>query len=571
MDSVSQLIQTAFGNYEPFWVIGCKTSKIEGFCLKHLFLIFILLTECVELRKMSVSPYKCLTVGCFTLLKCLELSWAGIGGFWQYNYSYLEVGDNGNFSGIPISLLCISVYLLNTIDTNFHGPMCRIAFSIIWSRTPLKKHLGLISLLYVQNKILETFQDDNWLQSHAKDDCTCVCVYIPMLRKVLLPRVNPLILISLAGFFSIIADHMIIQIYNYQAADMVAALLIAGLTITTMFPLALCSGQILLQTTPYSVVGQLDTRLREALTLDGVLEFRNESFWTLGIGATAPVGKVSGSEGAGIILAGSLHVRVRRNANEQIVLAHVKERLRSLVPLLTVQVFKDDWTRNAATLQLLHDSGRPMASPVTPSHSPHYVNVTYPPQTPLFSDQYPMSPFYPMNPSSPWMPVGTPTPSVRKTTSFPSERESNKSMLAGYSDNSANDNLYNQIQTNNIAAAYNRQNINHFNKSSLDGSLNKSPLNTNHEEPIYSNLSVISGSANITSPNLNSPSWNGGTVIPDDTTGLDTRIRSTASPQLQSSTQKPSPYYVNLEFLQKNKVNNESSSSYLESSDMIPR
>ena len=40
----------------------------------------------------------------------------------------------------------------------------------------------------------------------------------------------------------------------------------------------------------------------QASTLDGVLEFRNEHFWTLSFGR----------------IAGSLHVRVRRDANEQV-------------------------------------------------------------------------------------------------------------------------------------------------------------------------------------------------------------------------------------------------------------
>lgn len=41
---------------------------------------------------------------------------------------------------------------------------------------------------------------------------------------------------------------------------------------------------------------------------------------------------------AGPVLAGSLQVRVRRDADEQLVLAHVTNRLSPLVPHLTVQV-----------------------------------------------------------------------------------------------------------------------------------------------------------------------------------------------------------------------------------------
>jgi len=37
----------------------------------------------------------------------------------------------------------------------------------------------------------------------------------------------------------------------------------------------------LLQTTPSHMIGQLDKCIREASTLDGVLEFRHEHFWTV--------------------------------------------------------------------------------------------------------------------------------------------------------------------------------------------------------------------------------------------------------------------------------------------------
>lgn len=38
-------------------------------------------------------------------------------------------------------------------------------------------------------------------------------------------------------------------------------------------------------------------------------------------------------------------MRIRRDANEQMVLAHVTNRLNALVSMLTVQIFKDDWIR----------------------------------------------------------------------------------------------------------------------------------------------------------------------------------------------------------------------------------
>ena len=154
-----------------------------------------------------------------------------------------------------------------------------------------------------------------------------------------------------------------------------AALVIALLTIATMFPLCVCSATILLQvgsytsthlhffynlcvslsslsslishlsschclfqTTPPSTFTQLDKCLREALTLDGVLEFRHEKFWALGVEDPSHRTSTTAGHPSGFMLTGSLHVRIRRDANEQKVLAHVRERLSPLVPLLTVQV-----------------------------------------------------------------------------------------------------------------------------------------------------------------------------------------------------------------------------------------
>lgn len=48
-------------------------------------------------------------------------------------------------------------------------------------------------------------------------------------------------------------------------------------------------------------------------------------------------------------------MRVRRDADEQMVLAHVVNRLSNLISVLTVQIFKEDWTRGS-TYQILGDS-----------------------------------------------------------------------------------------------------------------------------------------------------------------------------------------------------------------------
>ena len=52
---------------------------------------------------------------------------------------------------------------------------------------------------------------------------------------------------------------------------------------------------------------------------------------------------------------GSVHVRVRRDADEQLVLAHVSNRLANLISVLTIHIFKDDWMR-PSTFQILGDT-----------------------------------------------------------------------------------------------------------------------------------------------------------------------------------------------------------------------
>lgn len=193
---------------------------------------------------------------------------------------------------------------------------------------------NLFTMLSIRNKPFAYVSEaatTSWLQEHVADLSRSLCGIIPGLSSIFLPRMNPFVLIDLAGAFALCVTYMLIEINNYFAVDTASAIAIALMTFGTMYPMSVYSGKVLLQTTPPHVIGQLDKLIREVSTLDGVLEVRNEHFWTLGFGS----------------LAGSVHVRIRRDANEQMVLAHVTSRLYTLVSTLTVQIFKDDWTRPA--------------------------------------------------------------------------------------------------------------------------------------------------------------------------------------------------------------------------------
>ena len=80
---------------------------------------------------------------------------------------------------------------------------------------------------------------------------------------------------------------------------------------------------------------------------------------------------------------GSVHVRVRRDADEQMVLAHVYHRLSNLISVLNVQIFKDDWLRSNYTLHsdLMKQEKIPWINPsasqigmgTSPTTTPLYV------------------------------------------------------------------------------------------------------------------------------------------------------------------------------------------------------
>ena len=119
--------------------------------------------------------------------------------------------------------------------------------------------------------------------------------------------------------------------------------------------------------------------------------------------------------------AGSVHVRIRRDADEQMVLAHVVNRLSNLVPVLTVQVFKDDWTRPSA-YQILGDSsiganlssGSPMKFPLTatsPEKPKQFTGST------SYQSIRPFTPLTPLGSFPSFPGVGA---SISMTTSVPS-------------------------------------------------------------------------------------------------------------------------------------------------------
>ncbi|CAO2604247.1 Zinc transporter 6 [Lemmus lemmus] len=299
-----------------------RSWKILLFGAVNVLCTGFLLMWCSSTNSIALTAYTYLTIfDLFSLITCLISYWVMMrkpSPVYSFGFERLEV--LAVFASTVLAQLG-ALFILKERGRLLVGTFVALSFN-------------LFTMLSIRNKpfaYVSEAASTSWLQEHVADLSRSLCGIIPGLSSIFLPRMNPFVLIDLAGAFALCITYMLIEINNYFAVDTASAIAIALMTFGTMYPMSVYSGKVLLQTTPPHVIGQLDKLIREVSTLDGVLEVRNEHFWTLGFGS----------------LAGSVHVRIRRDANEQMVLAHVTNRLYTLVSTLTVQIFKDDWVRPA--------------------------------------------------------------------------------------------------------------------------------------------------------------------------------------------------------------------------------
>uniref|UniRef100_W5NEP5 Solute carrier family 30 member 6 n=2 Tax=Lepisosteus oculatus TaxID=7918 RepID=W5NEP5_LEPOC len=359
--------------YQEFCLVaGDRRSwKILMFCFFNLICTGCLLMWCSSTNSMALTAYSYLTIfDMFSLITCLVSSWVMMkkpSPVYTFGFERFEV--LAVFASTVLAQLGALFILKESVERFMKQPEIHTGRLLVGTFVAL--FFNLLTMLSVKNKpfvYVSEAASTSWLQEHVADLSRSLCGIIPGLSSVLLPRMNPFVLIDLAGALALCITYMLIEINNYYAVDTATAVAIALMTFGTMYPMSVYSGKVLLQTTPSHVIGQLDKLLREVSTLDGVLEVRNEHFWTVGFGS----------------LAGSVHVRIRRDANEQLVLAHVTTRLSTLVSTLTVQIFKDDWIRpslmtGALPAGVLHPSeygSLPPLPPARPGGEPEPLTST---------------------------------------------------------------------------------------------------------------------------------------------------------------------------------------------------
>ncbi|XP_012583100.1 PREDICTED: zinc transporter 6 isoform X3 [Condylura cristata] len=271
-----------------------RSWKILLFGVINLTCTGFLLMWCNSTNSIALTAYTYLTIfDLFSLMTCLISYWVMMrkpSPVYSFGFERLEV--LAVFASTVLAQLGALFILKESAERFLEQPEIHTGRLLVGTFVALS--FNLFTMLSIRNKPFAYVSEaatTSWLQEHVAD----------------------------------------LSRSNYFAVDTASAIAIALMTFGTMYPMSVYSGKVLLQTTPPHVIGQLDKLIREVSTLDGVLEVRNEHFWTLGFGT----------------LAGSVHVRIRRDANEQMVLAHVTNRLYTLVSILTVQIFKDDWVRPA--------------------------------------------------------------------------------------------------------------------------------------------------------------------------------------------------------------------------------
>ncbi|XP_059163784.1 zinc transporter 6-A-like [Physella acuta] len=309
-----------------------KIIYFLGFCTLSTV---ILLYWCHSTNSMALTAFSFLMIfDILSLLTCLLSVWVQAqqpSSVYSFGYERFEV--LAVFACTMLAQLGAFFIIKESIECLLFPPEVHTGRLLVGTAFGLIVHLSVIYA--VRNRAFNHVIDassSSWLQEHVTDMSESLCLFVPGLSKLLLPRINPFSLIGFACSVALLVTYFLIDTHQYYLADPWAAIAIAFMTFGTMFPMSAYTGKILLQTTPSHILGQLDKVLREASTLDGVLEFRHEHFWTLSFGT----------------LAGSVQVRVRRDADEQLVLAHVYNRLNNLVSRLTIQIFKDDWSRSSA-------------------------------------------------------------------------------------------------------------------------------------------------------------------------------------------------------------------------------
>jgi len=265
-----------------------EVKKNLIFAFINIVSIFVLLSTCHSSESMALTAFTFLLIfDLFNILTAILNDWIKIqdtSASFPYGYKRCEV--LAVFASVMLSILASFFILKECVEKFFEEEEVHTARMIPASLIAYIVHMLIV--MSVKNTSVDYViqaSSSSWLQEHVADISETLCRFIPGLSRLLLPRINPFSLLGTACLLVNVGVYFSLQWGSSYLYDTAAAIFISIMTFGTMLPMAVYTAKILLQTTPSHMIAQLDKTLREASTLDGVLEFRNEHFWTVSFGA----------------------------------------------------------------------------------------------------------------------------------------------------------------------------------------------------------------------------------------------------------------------------------------------
>eukprot|EP00808_Paulinella_micropora_P032114 g66014.t1 len=133
------------------------------------------------------------------------------------------------------------------------------------------------------------------------------------------------VLADTLGSVGVILSSILIHFFGWNTADAICSMMISILIVASVVPSVRESANLLLQRNPRGKDSKLRSKLRQVLAIDVVLSYRSPHFWVC-----------AGSE-----VVGSLHVQIKEEADQQVVLAQIAAIFKDTIKQLTVQIEKE--------------------------------------------------------------------------------------------------------------------------------------------------------------------------------------------------------------------------------------
>ncbi|NXU05439.1 ZNT6 protein, partial [Buphagus erythrorhynchus] len=222
-----------------------RSWKILLFGAINLICIGFLLMWCSSTNSIALTAYTYLTIfDLFSLVTCLISYWVMMkkpSPVYSFGFERFEV--LAVFASTVLAQLGALFILKESAERFLEQPEIHTGRLLVGTFVAL--FFNLFTMLSIKNKPFAYVSEGitSWLQEHVADLSRSICGIIPGLSSIFLPRMNPFVLIDIAGALALCITYMLIEINNYFAVDTASAIAIALMTFGTMYPMSVYSGK----------------------------------------------------------------------------------------------------------------------------------------------------------------------------------------------------------------------------------------------------------------------------------------------------------------------------------------